>query len=1263
MRSGHLSIWIFFLFFLSGASGICKAASGNGGQVLFISSHSPTRDGTMNTVLFFIESLSPRINSKITVEYMDAESYEGLRQGKEWMAQLFKSYSKKPAVVVIQGPEAWAAYRYTCPDDWKDIPIVLATMKERVVDPFNSSTDTIRGLQDMQQIEETFGDFHVTGFYLTDYFEQNLELVRRLQPQARHIVFLYDDPYGLGFFEKYLTGIVSKAGFDNLIYLSGQEFSTQQVLDTIAGMDQTYALVSAGWYTDADHYRHAYSMLNNELNWDYSKYVYMMSDWGLTNISELGGYYASSRERGQALADLTYQVLTQGIENAPAFGPIPVKPRYHINYVTLKNAGIDPARVPSGSVFYNQEPSIFREYLWETVMVTLLFLALVTILILVFFHRRKQEKIYRKTNGKMKHLVEMMPNMAVIFDRGLHIQEIINPREDMEIGNLVGKHVDELEGILHSSREEGRQMAENIRQTASTGGICSFHYKVEGKRGVTYLDARSAPYEDGVICFVHDATAHIAAKKEVSRLQTFLQSIVDNLPVGLHVKNASDEFRYVLCNEKSHDFYNSSGHRLQVGKNDFETGALSAEEYRADDLKTLESDEPLTFDRYVYDDKGNLVRSGMATKSKLVNNDGSCYIITVLVDLTQDREKERELYNAKQKLSIAMDAGSLAAWNYNPEKNWFASLHSQTISGDGFHLEDAYKRVHPDDLPKFKAMMEGLIRGEKENTKEILRFDQQGRYEWFEIYATVIKDPFGRTEQIIGTEKNITHTVEDERKLHEYAFKFDMVRRSGGFVQWDYDVPSRTFSSPDPQSFLHQGLSLEKFMTVIHPQDASLLLHGLEQLSEGNVDTLTLEARANLTGSGYRWVEMYGVVFARDEHGRVITVSGLRRDISEMKKINEELVVLRDKAEESSRLKSAFLANMSHEIRTPLNAIVGFSNLIAETEDKEQIREYYNIVQTNNELLLQLINDILDLSKIESGQLEFVYTDVDICTVFRQLEQVYRQRIRPEVDLICELPDESCIIHSEKNRLTQVLSNFLSNASKYTSKGSVRMGYKRVGKELYFYVTDTGKGISRENQVRVFERFVKCDAFVQGTGLGLSICDVIVKHLDGKIGVESEEGKGSTFWFTIPAVPLSEQDTDVPSFENQPDQPEKEPMKMHGKSILVAEDNDSNYLLLSTILKKEYLLTRAVNGAEAVRLYHEIKPDLILMDIKMPVMTGLEATADIRKADKKIPIIALTAYAFGSDRDEAINAGCDRVMTKPINIKEIKDMLSKLLGD
>lgn len=224
----------------------------------------------------------------------------------------------------------------------------------------------------------------------------------------------------------------------------------------------------------------------------------------------------------------------------------------------------------------------------------------------------------------------------------------------------------------------------------------------------------------------------------------------------------------------------------------------------------------------------------------------------------------------------------------------------------------------------------------------------------------------------------------------------------------------------------------------------------------------------------------------------------------------------KEKAEEANHLKSAFLANMSHEIRTPLNAIVGFSNLIAHSESPEDALEFCKIIETNNELLLQLINDILDLSKIEAGQLEFSYSNIDVSSLFLMLAQTHQTRTKEGVTLKCILPESPCFIYSEKIRLTQVITNFLTNACKFTFKGSIRMGYEEIEGGLRFYVSDTGKGIAQENISHVFERFAKFDLFIQGTGLGLSICQTIVNRLNGEIGVESKEGKGSTFWFTIP---------------------------------------------------------------------------------------------------------------------------------------------------
>ena len=224
----------------------------------------------------------------------------------------------------------------------------------------------------------------------------------------------------------------------------------------------------------------------------------------------------------------------------------------------------------------------------------------------------------------------------------------------------------------------------------------------------------------------------------------------------------------------------------------------------------------------------------------------------------------------------------------------------------------------------------------------------------------------------------------------------------------------------------------------------------------------------------------------------------------------------REKAEEANRLKSAFLANMSHEIRTPLNAIVGFSTLLANEENLEERQEFIKIIENNNELLLQLINDILDLSKIEAGTLEFIYSDVDVNSLLTEIEQSNRIRNRhPEIQIFFEERLPQCIIHTERNRLTQVINNLLTNSMKFTTRGSIRFGYRQEGYRLRFYVKDTGCGIPADKIDSVFGRFVKLNNFQQGTGLGLSICKTIVEKLGGEMGVESEEGVGTLFWFTI----------------------------------------------------------------------------------------------------------------------------------------------------
>lgn len=250
----------------------------------------------------------------------------------------------------------------------------------------------------------------------------------------------------------------------------------------------------------------------------------------------------------------------------------------------------------------------------------------------------------------------------------------------------------------------------------------------------------------------------------------------------------------------------------------------------------------------------------------------------------------------------------------------------------------------------------------------------------------------------------------------------------------------------------------------------------------------------------------------------VITV----HDITHLKHVEEELRQARAKAENADRSKSAFLANMSHEIRTPLNAIVGFSELLASASTDEEKTQFLEIVQSNNEMLKQLIADILDLSKIEAGTLEFIFSDVDVSQLMSDLEQQFRMRMADvgnQVQIVRETPEKVYRMRTDRNRLAQVVSNFMTNAMKFTSAGSITLGFRPYEEGLYFYVRDTGSGISREKLPHVFDRFVKLEQEKNGTGLGLSICQTIVHKLGGEIGVESEQGKGSTFWFTLPWDP------------------------------------------------------------------------------------------------------------------------------------------------
>ena len=305
--------------------------------------------------------------------------------------------------------------------------------------------------------------------------------------------------------------------------------------------------------------------------------------------------------------------------------------------------------------------------------------------------------------------------------------------------------------------------------------------------------------------------------------------------------------------------------------------------------------------------------------------------------------------------------------------------------------------------------------------------------------------------------------------------------------------------------------------THVVPEDQAVLKNFVGEVKTGKATSLRKEVRVCRENGKYTWTSINVMVRDYRPQDGIIEMLCINYDITPLKETEQKLIIARDKAEELDRLKSAFLANMSHEIRTPLNAIVGFSSLLAETDSRSERQEYIKIVQENNELLLQLISDILDLSKIEAGTFNFVYTNVDVNEMCAEIIKSMSMKVSKGVELIFEEPFPECYIYTDKNRFTQVISNFINNALKFTQQGSITLGYEQVShQKIKFYVRDTGMGIPEEKQKSVFERFVKLNTFVQGTGLGLSICKSIVSQMGGEIGVDSTEGIGSCFWFTHP---------------------------------------------------------------------------------------------------------------------------------------------------
>lgn len=612
-----------------------------------------------------------------------------------------------------------------------------------------------------------------------------------------------------------------------------------------------------------------------------------------------------------------------------------------------------------------------------------------------------------------------------------------------------------------------------------------------------------------------------------------------------------------------------------------------------------------------------------------------------------NRESTQEDF---QKIVSVLNAHHIALWEYDilTGKCSFSNDYFRILglSQIGIYFEDtktSYSFIHPDDLQDYQKAFQEMLESEQKIAQIPYRLvGSRGEVVWVEDhFLSYQRNSCGHPEKLIAYTVNVTSKHEKELEISQLAERNSkIIEALPEFIFiFDKNLIITDVMIPPTTVLFHSAEELRGLdgRCIYSPEVCELLLSNIHACLQDN-QLKEIEYPVDL----YEQRFYYQARIVPFDKNRALA---LIHDIGDRVRRSKELLEAKRKAEEADQMKTLFLANMSHEIRTPLNAIVGFSEMISLAETEEEKKEYLEIIQKNSSLLLQLINDILDLSRIESGKSEMHLGLVSLSALVAEAGKVHRMKMPESVHFEVILPEEDVIVHTDRNRVTQVLSNFLSNAIKNTSKGTITLGVEQADEWMRLYVTDTGCGIAPDKLPLIFNRFEKLNDFVQGTGLGLPICKSIVERLGGRIDVQSEIGKGSTFSLYLHLNLCS-------VLENVPNETKK---------ILIADDSEVAFIQINALLKKDYEILWARDGEEAMDSFLYDKPDLVLVDMRLSKLNGAQVIENIRRISASVPIVAVTEHSYYTDQQRARQAGCDDVITKPYTLDRLKERVDSFL--
>ena len=659
---------------------------------------------------------------------------------------------------------------------------------------------------------------------------------------------------------------------------------------------------------------------------------------------------------------------------------------------------------------------------------------------------------------------------------------------------------------------------------------------------------------------------------------------------------------------------------------------------------------------------------------------GTQQSIASLIDITDRKKTEVKIQESEASLRKAQSIAKLGSWSFNMNTRVVdGSKEAQKIYGlsEPFVNMDMIEDIPlPEYREKLNEALLDLIEGKSKYDVEF-KLENQTSGEIIDVRSIAEFNP--EDNMVTGVIQDVTRMKEAESLIHQSEQYLKSIFRAapvGIGVVVNRHITGVNEKFCELTGYSEEELLKQSSRMLYHSDSDYEYVGKVKYRDIKSNGTGTIETVFKCKDGSSKDILLSSTAMDLEDLQKGITFTAL--DITERKRAeqnmlskNRELRFAKDQAEESDRLKTAFLANMSHEIRTPMNGILGFTNLLANSSlSEESMQSYIDIINKSGERLLGTVNDLIDISKLETGQVNIVIENTVINDLLDSLYHFFKQEASEKgLQLICNkgISDKNLIIRTDEQKLNSVLTNLIKNAIKYTRKGSVEFGYALISKDkskmLEFYIKDSGIGVPEDRQEAVFNRFEQADIddrnAYEGSGLGLAIAKNLVEMLGGEIRMESAVGKGSTFLFTLPYV-VSELKETI----NIEAKPVKTGLNLPGKlKILIAEDDIASFLHLSIITKE---LTRKMihvtSGKEAVEACRDNPDiDLVMMDIKMPHMNGLEATRKIREFNPSVPIIAQTAYALSGDREKAIEAGCNDYLSKPIIIGELMQILANQL--